>query len=140
MKAKTAKLSFELIQNMRLFGRHRRKSANYLEQRHKISLFISRRYIVAASLLCGQLVKKIYKFKVQNEGGRAIERKTMFRIWATNILRKYLVEGFNLNRYVLSRSKEKIDGIEEAVELMRSELPGGPLRAKVTMRVTKDIT
>jgi len=68
------------------------------------------------------------------------KKATKFRIWATGILRDYLIKGFSLNRHILSRSKEKIDGVDEAIEFMRSKLPGGPLKAKVTMRVTKDVS
>lgn len=68
------------------------------------------------------------------------KKATKFRIWATNIIRNYLINGFNLNSYKLAKSKDGVDGLEEAVEFLKSKLPGGPLKARVTMRLTKDLT
>jgi hypothetical protein len=64
---------------------------------------------------------------------------THFRIWATRILRTYLVKGFNLDQRKLSISTEKFDDLKEAIAFMESESRGGPLKAKMTVRISKNL-
>lgn len=98
---------------------------------------------------------------VQHEGGRTIRRPvilynldmaialgyrvnskkaTQFRIWATGILHDYLVKGYSLNKRRLATSEEKFDDLHEAIEFIESKAKGGPLKAKVTVRLSKDMT
>ena len=95
---------------------------------------------------------------VQNEGGRSIKRKveyynldaiiavgyrinskkaTQFRIWATKILHDYLIKGYNLNKYQLSKSKENVEGLHEAVTFLESNNNPGELKGKITFKLTK---
>lgn len=97
---------------------------------------------------------------VQREGGREIVREieyynldailsvgyrvsskkaTQFRIWATSILRKYLVEGHALNKYKLESSPEKLLGLYETIALLESKALGGKLRGKLTLKLTKEL-
>ena len=76
---------------------------------------------------------------VQKEGDRTIERNieyfnldaiisigyrvnskrgTQFRIWATNVLRKHLVEGYTINQKRLAAQVGKIRELQEAVSLL----------------------
>lgn len=76
---------------------------------------------------------------VQKEGDRIIERNieyfnldaiisigyrvnskrgTQFRIWATNVLRKHLVEGYTINQKRLAAQVGKIRDLQEAVSLL----------------------
>lgn len=76
---------------------------------------------------------------VQNEGGRTVERGvdfynldviisvgyrvkslrgTQFRIWATNILRKHLVEGYTINKKRLTAQQSKIRELQDTVRLL----------------------
>lgn len=78
---------------------------------------------------------------VQKEGGRTIERNieyynldailsvgyrvnskrgTQFRIWATNVLRKYLVDGYALNERRLNAQAGKIKELRDAVSLLKN--------------------
>lgn len=78
---------------------------------------------------------------VQKEGGRTIERNieyfnldailsvgyrvnskrgTQFRIWATNVLRKYLVAGYTLNEKRLKTQANKIKELRDAVNLLKN--------------------
>lgn len=89
---------------------------------------------------------KKYKIKHYNldaiiaVGYRVNSKKaTKFRIWATSILRNYLVRGFNLNRRKLISSEEKFKNIHEAIDFIESK-SDKPLKAKVTVRLTKDLT
>ena len=45
---------------------------------------------------------------------------TQFRIWATNVLRQYLVEGYALNQSRLERHQQRIQELQKAVQLMSS--------------------
>lgn len=76
---------------------------------------------------------------VQNEGGRRVEREvehfnldailsvgyrvnskrgTQFRIWATNVLRQHLVEGFTLNEQRLGAEVSRLRELRSAVEVI----------------------
>ncbi len=45
-------------------------------------------------------------------------RGTQFRIWATNVLRKHLVEGYTINEKRLKAQQSKIQDLQEAVRLL----------------------
>jgi prophage maintenance system killer protein len=70
---------------------------------------------------------KVYKTKFYNldaiisVGYRVNSGKaTQFRIWATNILRKYLVNGYALNERRLKDQAEKIKELRDAVNLLKN--------------------
>ncbi len=67
------------------------------------------------------------------------KRATKFRIWATRILREYLIKGFNLDQRKLAISTERFDDLKEAIAFMESESRGGPLKAKMTVRMSKNL-
>jgi prophage maintenance system killer protein len=46
------------------------------------------------------------------------KRATQFRIWATNILRQHLVEGYTINEKRLKAQQNKIQDLQEAVRLL----------------------
>lgn len=98
--------------------------------------------------------------QVQNEGGRSVKRQielynldviiavgyrvnskkaTKFRIWATGILRDYLVKGFSLNKRQLTLSKEKELDLQEAIEFIKSAPSDKPLKARLSLRIHKDV-
>jgi hypothetical protein len=45
-------------------------------------------------------------------------RGTQFRIWATNVLRQHLVEGYTINEKRLKAQQDKIQDLQEAVRLL----------------------
>ena len=76
---------------------------------------------------------------VQNEGGRNIARQieqfnldmiisvgyrvnskrgTQFRIWASNILKQYLLQGYSVNEQLLSKQQEKLVALTSAIKLL----------------------
>ncbi len=103
----------------------------------------------------------IRKFRiVQSEGGRKISRitnvynldaiiavgyrvnskmATQFRIWATSVLRDYVVSGYSLNRSVVAKSPEKIEGLQEAIALIESTDNPGKLKGKIIVKLTKNL-
>ena len=90
---------------------------------------------------------KIYKVKFYNldaiiaVGYRVNSKKaTQFRIWATGVLRDYLVKGFKLDGRKLATSQKNFDDLNKAIEFMKSERNGGPLKAKVTVRLSRILT
>jgi len=46
------------------------------------------------------------------------KRGTQFRIWATNVLRKHLVDGYTLNRKRLHAQAGKVKELQDAVSLL----------------------
>ncbi len=46
------------------------------------------------------------------------KRGTQFRIWATNVLRKHLVEGYTINEKRLKAQQNKINELQNAVRLL----------------------
>jgi len=78
---------------------------------------------------------------VQNEGGRSIERNiecfnldaiisvgyrvnskrgTQFRIWATNVLKKHLINGYTINEERLRLSERKYRELQNSIKLLRN--------------------
>ena len=47
-------------------------------------------------------------------------RATQFRIWATNILKKYLVNGYALNEQLLKQQTDKLRALQRAIKLIGS--------------------
>jgi prophage maintenance system killer protein len=45
-------------------------------------------------------------------------RATQFRIWATNVLKRYIVQGYTLNQKRLNAQTQKINELQEAVRLL----------------------
>jgi hypothetical protein len=97
---------------------------------------------------------------VQTEGDRSIQRHvilynldaiiavgyrvnskkaTKFRIWATRILREYLIKGFSLDQHKLVVSAEKFNDFHEAVKFIESKSQDGPVKARISVRLTKDL-
>jgi prophage maintenance system killer protein len=48
------------------------------------------------------------------------KRGTQFRIWATNVLRKHLVEGYTLNKERLSKDEAKYNELQKAINLIKN--------------------
>lgn len=87
----------------------------------------------------GATVKEI--LTVQNEGGRKIQRRleyynldavisvgyrinskraTQFRIWATNILKRHLIDGYTVNQKLLKAKEEKFLALQRAIKLIET--------------------
>lgn len=45
-------------------------------------------------------------------------RGTQFRIWATNVLRQHLVQGYSLNQRRLEGQAEKLQALQQAIEMI----------------------
>ncbi len=89
---------------------------------------------------------KKYKYKYFNldaiiaVGYRVNSKKaTKFRIWATRILREYVVRGYNLNQQIISKSSEKLQGLREAIALIESTDNPGKLKGKIIVKLTKNL-
>ncbi|MES2315087.1 MAG: RhuM family protein [Patescibacteria group bacterium] len=67
------------------------------------------------------------------------KKATTFRIWATKILREYLIKGYNLNQHQLMKSEQSVEGLHEAIAFMESNTNPGKLKGKITMKVTKTL-
>ncbi len=48
------------------------------------------------------------------------KRGTQFRIWATNVLRKHLVNGYTLNQKRLTKNSAKYNELKETLELIKN--------------------
>lgn len=46
-------------------------------------------------------------------------RATQFRIWATNVLRRHLIEGYTLNEKRLRDQKRKLEALQKAIKLIQ---------------------
>lgn len=88
---------------------------------------------------------KKYKVKHYNldaiiaVGYRVSSKKaTQFRIWATRVLREYLVGGFSLNQYKLEKAPKALLELYAAMTRIESSGAGGKLKGKVTQKITED--
>jgi hypothetical protein len=66
------------------------------------------------------------------------KKATKFRIWATAILREYLVKGFNLNKSRLVTSEEKLENLHKAIDFIESK-SDKPLKGKIRVSLVKDL-
>lgn len=62
-----------------------------------------------------------------------------FRIWATRILREYIVKGYNIDSHQPQRFPERIEGLSEAINLLESSENPGRLKGKITIKLTKNM-
>ena len=67
------------------------------------------------------------------------KKAIIFRKWATGILRDYLIKGFNLDHYKLGLSDVKLDDLHKAIAFIESDSQNGKLKAKISIRLTKDL-
>jgi hypothetical protein len=67
------------------------------------------------------------------------KKATQFRIWATTILRTYLVSGHALNTHVLTTSPDKFIGLDEAVALLKSSKHPGKLKGNLILKIKKEV-
>ena len=88
-----------------------------------------------------QYLTKFYNLDAIIAVGYRINSKkaTKFRIWATDILHKYLVEGHVINRRRLEESPESLVGLYKAIALLESMSRQGKLKGKLTLKLTEDL-
>lgn len=88
-----------------------------------------------------QYITKLYNLDAIIAVGYRVNSKkaTQFRIWATRILREYVVRGYSLDNKILAISSEKIEGLREAIELIQSNENSGKLKGKITIKLTKNM-
>lgn len=67
------------------------------------------------------------------------KKATQFRIWATGVLREYLKNGYALQKSKLQESPEALEGISEALTLLKSEKYPGKLEGNLTLKITKKL-
>lgn len=97
---------------------------------------------------------------VQKEGGREVSRlmdlydldviiavgyrvnskkATAFRIWATGILREYVLEGYSLNEHKLTKESNRIEDVYDALDYLEDPKHDGKLKGKLTLRISRDL-
>ena len=68
------------------------------------------------------------------------KKATKFRIWATGILHKYLVEGGAINSRRIEQSPESLVGLHESIALLESMNQEGKLKGKLTLKLSEDLS
>ena len=88
-----------------------------------------------------QYLTKFYNLDAIIAVGYRVNSKkaTQFRIWATGVLRKYLVEGHALNKHRLGESPKSLLGLYKSIALLESLNKQGNLRGKLTLKLTEDL-
>lgn len=67
------------------------------------------------------------------------KKATQFRIWATSILRNYLIEGYALNKPRLEGTPEKLVGLYKTIAFLESKSLSGKLKGKITLKLTEEL-
>lgn len=67
------------------------------------------------------------------------KKATLFRIWATGVLREYLKRGYALDQYKLGKSPEALEGLDDAIALIESKKYPGKLKGKIVIKLTKTL-
>jgi len=65
------------------------------------------------------------------------KKATQFRIWATTVLRNYLVKGHALNKHALTTSEDKFIGLDEAIALLKSPAYPGKVKGSIVVKMKK---
>ena len=88
-----------------------------------------------------QYLTKFYNLDVIIAVGYRVNSKqaTKFRIWATTILREYLIKGYSLNKRTLTNSKEQFDDLRNAITFIESKTGDGKVKGKIIVKLTKDV-
>ncbi|MFA6432801.1 MAG: RhuM family protein [Candidatus Paceibacterota bacterium] len=88
-----------------------------------------------------QYLTKFYNLDVAIAVGYRVNSKkaTKFRIWATRTLREYLINGFTLDQKKLVKSEQNFNNLQAALKYMKFESKGGPVKARMNIRVFKDL-
>lgn len=88
-----------------------------------------------------QYLTKFYNLDAIIAVGYRVNSKkaTKFRIWATKVLREYLVKGFMINEHQLIKSPEGLEGLHEVIALIESKELKGNLKGKITLKITKNL-
>ena len=63
-------------------------------------------------------------------------KATQFRIWATKTLKKYLTEGYVINKNLLQQQKEKFTTLQQTVDLLNRSL----INQVETLKQAKDVS
>jgi hypothetical protein len=86
-------------------------------------------------------VMKFYNLDVMIAVGYRVnsKRATKFRIWATGIIRNYVTRGYVLNHHRLNSLPERVEGLREAIAFLESTKHPGKVKAKVVLKVTKEM-
>src|ERR1035437_726857 len=87
-----------------------------------------------------QYLTKLYNLDAIIAVGYRVNSKkaTKFRIWATSILREYLISSFNLNKNKLVTSDVRLEDLHEAINFIESK-SHKPMKAKISVRLKKDL-
>lgn len=67
------------------------------------------------------------------------KKATQFRIWATGIIRNYLVEGHAINKHRLEGAPEKLVGLYKTIAFLESKSLSGKLKGKLTLKLTEEL-
>ena len=87
---------------------------------------------------------KFYNLNVIISVGYRVNSKrgTQFRIWATNVLREYLVDGYTINQKRLAANSAKYEELQRAIALIKNveSLSGLSAEARGIAKVISDYT
>ncbi len=87
---------------------------------------------------------KFYNLDVIISVGYRVNSKqgTQFRIWATNVLRKHLIDGYTLNQKRLAKNTAKYEELQKAIALIKNveSLADLSTETKGIIRVISDYT
>ena len=67
-------------------------------------------------------------------------RATQFRIWATNVLRRHLIDGYTLNEQRLKQQAHKLDALQHAIKIIRNVKKHKQLEYKEAMGLLEVIS
>lgn len=68
------------------------------------------------------------------------KRGTQFRIWANNVLREYLVRGYALNEKKLKESLQKLEALQQSIQLLSKVVDHSKLNSEEATGLLKVIT
>lgn len=85
---------------------------------------------------------KLYSLDVILSVGYRVNSKrgTQFRIWATNVLKNYLVQGYAVNERRLREQAEKLDELQRTIHVLRSTIETYEVTADIAQGLLRVVT
>ena len=67
------------------------------------------------------------------------KKATKFRIWATSIIKRFVLAGYSLNTEKLMKSSRDLESLNDAIAVIQSPELKGKIKAKIKVNITKDL-
>ena len=108
------------VQVARLFRTDRSVITRHISNIFKSKELEEKRNVQKMHIAFSDKPVKLYSLDVTISVGYRVnsQRATQFRIWATNVLKRHLIDGYTLNECRLKEKTEKLEALQRSIKLI----------------------